>query len=74
MSWDNTTCPCGGEKQRETLICAACELALSDDPAMRLWRNLENDRQFRRAGAIRLLSLSRQRSKQARLGLGWRLA
>ena len=26
MSYENTDCPCGGKKDRETLICNACAL------------------------------------------------
>lgn len=61
MSWENTECPCGGEKLRETMICALCEAMVAgtydrqrmDDPAVPL--------EQRRAAAIRVLAASRRR-------------
>ena len=29
MSYENTSCPCGGRKERETMICADCVTAIN---------------------------------------------
>lgn len=65
MSWENTQCPCGGEKQRETMLCASCEAVFAgnydrrrmDDPAVPV--------EQRRTSAIRVLAASRRRCSPA---------
>jgi hypothetical protein len=71
MSFENTQCVCGGNKERETLICRECkdhvastiEAASLDDPRLP-W-------QSRRNAAIRVLSYARKRNKS--LALTYRL-
>jgi hypothetical protein len=73
MSYENTHCPCGGEKARETMICPECEAAVAgtydrkrmDDP-LATWEQ-------RRRSAILVLAVSRQRRK-ADLPLAYRAA
>lgn len=67
MSFENTQCPCGGKKQRETMICPACKeyVAATIEAA-----SLDDTRipwQSRRNAAIRLLSLARNRNKSLSL-------
>jgi hypothetical protein len=73
MSYEDTNCPCGGKKERETLICdqcreyfsAAIELAAMDDPRLPF--------EARRGSAIRLLSMARRRKSRTELGLAYQL-
>jgi hypothetical protein len=67
MSYDNTNCPCGGRKERETMLCRDCrdntastfEAAVVADPA-RPW-------QTRRNAAIRLIAMARKRDQNLAL-------
>jgi hypothetical protein len=67
MSYENTTCPCGSRKERETMICAACrdytastiEAAVMNDTG-RAW-------QSRRNAAIKLLAICRTRHQKLAL-------
>jgi hypothetical protein len=70
MSYENTECPCGGKKERETLICKNCD--------KHIWETTDrfeldhlNDESFtleaRRGMAVRLLSMARRRNKRLAL-------
>lgn len=61
MSYENTHCVCGGQKLRETFLCAACEQSVTGtfdrtrmDDASAPWED-------RRSAAIRVLAQARQR-------------
>ena len=67
MSYENTNCPCGGRKERETMLCSTCvaytaatiEAAVMSD-ASRTW-------QTRRNAAIRLIATARKRHQKLAL-------
>jgi hypothetical protein len=64
MSYENTSCPCGGIKERQTMICDACrddqagsyDLAAMDNQALSM--------ESRRISAIKVLASSRRRIKR----------
>jgi hypothetical protein len=67
MSFENTQCPCGGKKERDTMLCAACAeyVAPTIDAA-----SLNDHRipwQSRRNAAIRVLKLCRDRNRSLAL-------
>lgn len=66
MSWDDTTCCCGGQKERETMFCAACR-----DFLMRVcphdYQTIDDSTYcagIRRAAAVRCLSRARRRNRE----------
>ena len=60
MSWENEVCPCGGKKERETLLCSPCQSDLAHHPAMRAF-NFDNEASsYRRSAAIILVTLARK--------------
>jgi hypothetical protein len=65
MSHEDTNCPCGGKKERETLLCPLCVAACMEDPALsfELARYRDETRSFdsRRSSAIVLLASRRRR-------------
>ena len=74
MSYENTACPCGGKKERETMICAACADYIESTTAnVDLARH--NDQAFslesRRGMVIRLLTLARGRNRSKSLPLAF---
>lgn len=74
MSYENTACPCGGKKERETMICAACADYIESTTAhVDLARH--NDQAFsvesRRGMAIRMLTIARGRTRSKSLPLAF---
>jgi len=69
MSYENTKCPCGGHKPRETMLCIDCQIAFADTPEMRRVNDTTEAAWFRRPAAIRLLSMARRRTKTKPLPL-----
>jgi hypothetical protein len=63
MSWEDTDCPCGGKKERETMLCRECETYLADHPAMKHFRDEQCPPAGRRHAAIVLLTCSRSRKR-----------
>ena len=63
MSWEDTNCPCGGKKERETMLCRECETYLADHPAMKHFRDEQCPPAGRRHAAIVLLTCSRSRKR-----------
>lgn len=67
MSWEDTNCPCGDRKERETMLCKSCEDYLASHPAMKHFRDTECPVAGRRHAAIVLLTCARSRKRhQAR--------
>jgi hypothetical protein len=70
VSYENTECPCGGKKQRETLICEACALHITemhnDSGRFDLSHYQDNTypQETRRRMAINVLALARRRNKR----------
>ncbi len=66
MSYENTSCPCGGKKEKETLICRECVVhiyAVTDGFDLERYRDESFTTEARRSMAIRLLTAARKRSK-----------
>ncbi len=68
MTYDDTHCPCGGTKLRETMLCGECETALAAETTMKMFRDTEHcPTGSRRSAAITLLGLARKRRRQLHL-------
>ena len=65
MSYEDTNCPCGDKKERETMLCAACMNAFKDHPAMTVFESIM-PMEDRKHAALILLRLSRGRKRLAR--------
>lgn len=63
MSYENTNCPCGGKKPTDTMLCAECETALADHPAMKWFKDTKEPVESRRHSAIILVTAARQRKR-----------
>jgi len=63
MSYESTTCPCGGRKGRETMICDPCKAFASITAAndLALYEDHRIPTATRRAMAIRILAIARRR-------------
>jgi hypothetical protein len=64
MSYEDTACPCGGKKERETLICAECQKAFAHTFEFKRVYDLTEESQCRRTAAIKLLAMARRRNKR----------
>lgn len=67
MSYENTNCPCGCRKERETMLCRDCQTYTASTIETAVMSDAGRSWQTRRNAAIRLLSIARSRDK--RLGL-----
>lgn len=65
MSYENTKCPCGGTKERETMLCADCEEYLADRKEMKVYRDIQHPLEYRRSAAIILILLSMVRKRKS---------
>ena len=61
MAFDDTNCPCGDSKERETMLCQQCAGYFGHTVEMAAVNNLQWPVEARRASAIRLLAMSRRR-------------
>lgn len=64
MSFENNLCPCGGKKERETMLCAACESKFAGHPSMAAFKNHDLPVTARRHAAEVLISLARCRNRK----------
>ena len=66
MSYESTTCPCGGRKERETMICDPCKASIAATNAndLALCEDHRIPTQTRRAMAIRILATARRRGQR----------
>lgn len=66
MSYENTSCPCGGRKERETMICADCVTAINaaNPNDLALYEDHRIPTSTRRAMAIRILANARRRGQR----------
>lgn len=64
MSYEDTNCPCGGTKERETMLCKECMEALKDHPCMRGFLDARQSTQSRRHDAVVLVTLAARRKHQ----------
>lgn len=71
MSYENITCPCGGMKFRETMLCPECVTAFAETSELCAMNDDSRDVGVRRSAAIRLLSMARKRKiETARISAG----
>ncbi len=63
MSYENMSCPCGGRKPTDTMLCEDCERAFADRPEMATMRDGEATVEYRRTAAIILVTLARKRGR-----------
>lgn len=65
MSWENTDCPCGGKKERETMLCPDCVAHFQKErPSLFDYLDTRRPLESRRSSAIILCSLARRRKHQ----------
>lgn len=67
MSYEDTTCPCGSRKERQTMICQQCRDYLASSIELAAMDDLRIPVQARRSAAIRVLKLSRNRNHKLAL-------
>jgi len=70
MSYENTSCPCGGKKPTDTMLCDECNEAFKDRPEMR-YLDPQWSTESRRHDAIILVSLARKRKRVKDRQLSW---
>lgn len=63
MSWEDTSCPCGGRKDRETMLCVECQTQFKDRPETKELNSDQLSFSQKRSSAIALLALARRRRK-----------
>lgn len=64
MSYENTNCPCGGRKERETMLCRECHAYTASATETAVMNDAGRSWQSRRNAAIRLLAIARGRNKK----------
>lgn len=69
MAYDDTHCPCGGHKARETMLCDPCEQHLADRTENSIRHDSKTTWEQRRSAAIRLIALARKRTARPALTL-----
>lgn len=67
MSYENTICPCGGRKERETMLCASCAAATDHIADAAIMADSTRPWQARRNAAIRLIATARKRHQKLAL-------
>lgn len=63
MSYEDTNCPCGDKKRRETMICSLCEATFLSTKELAVFNNSDWPVEARRIAAVRILSMCRRRKK-----------
>jgi hypothetical protein len=75
MSYENNTCPCGGRKERETMLCPDCITHIQALPelttAYSRFTDTTETTEHRRSCAIRLLSAAHRRKSRQSLPLSY---
>lgn len=66
MAYEDTHCPCGGKKERETMLCPLCMEWLRLHPSMRAWQNPTNSWDYQRQAAMVLVLLAHRRINDMR--------
>lgn len=64
MSFDDTKCPCGDKKERQTMLCDPCFYWLSDRQEVLDYMDESLSLDYRRQAAIVLLTLARGRKRR----------
>jgi hypothetical protein len=63
VSYENTKCPCGGEKPCDTMLCDECLKAFADHPSMKAFDDPQGNLTYRKQAAIILCSLAHSRKR-----------
>lgn len=61
MSYENTTCVCGGKKIADTMLCLNCVSVFSDRRELRDYLDTTLSTEIRRSAAIILVTLANKR-------------
>lgn len=61
MSYESQRCPCGGRKERETMLCPECVAQFGATPDYARMSDPAVDWYARRSAAIRVLACARRR-------------
>jgi hypothetical protein len=64
MAYDDNHCPCGGKKERGTMICPQCQDHLASDPNLAAMTDPRFSWEARRSSAIRILGMARGRNER----------
>jgi hypothetical protein len=67
MSYENTSCPCGGRKERETILCRDCQDYTASTIEAAVMNDTTRTWQTRRNAAIRLIAMVRKRDQKLAL-------
>lgn len=63
-SWEGSICPCGGTKERETMLCPECVAHFEQErPSLFVYLDAKQPLELRRSSAIILASLARKRKQ-----------
>jgi hypothetical protein len=63
MSYEDTNCPCGDKKERETMICQQCETTFASTTEVAALKIPDWPFEAKRCAAIRLLAMCRRRKR-----------
>ena len=74
MSYENTACPCGGQKLTDTMLCAACETAVAGTYDRKAMDDHRETFELRRHAAMRVLAISRRRRTATALPMAFQAA
>lgn len=61
MSYEDTRCPCGDRKERETMLCGGCVRAFADRGELADYQDKSKPLDWRRNSALVLLALAKKR-------------
>jgi hypothetical protein len=64
VSYENTSCPCGGKKPCDTMLCDGCNEAFKDRTEMRDYQDIYLSLELRRNAAVILVTLARKRRRK----------
>jgi hypothetical protein len=67
MSYENNQCPCGGRKERETMLCRGCQDHTASTIEAAVMADTTRTWQTRRNAAIRLIAMVRKRDQKLAL-------
>ena len=63
MSFEDTNCPCGGKKERDTMLCPECVRAFADHSSMEAFADPELPLDARAHAARVLVILAKGRKR-----------
>ena len=69
-SWEGTVCPCGGSKERETMLCPDCVVHFQKErPSLFDYLDTSRPLDWRRSSAVILVTLARGRRQSTQRNL-----